>query len=253
MTLDSTTLKVGAGVVVTLGLYTVLYRENKIFRLFEHAFLGFAVGYTLFATWATALHETWWTKMLGSIPKAAHGGQPAQVGQPGFWAWAILLPIAACGYLVFSKKYNWMSRIPIGVIIGLWGGQQVQVWFTRYGPQINNSMKPLLPTTATWFKPDSAGLPADRAATINSTVYGSQALNNIIFVVTLLCVLSYFLYSFDVKNKVLKASTSFGRLALMVGFGAIFGSTVMMRFALLIDRMHLVFIDFLKHIVLNKP
>jgi hypothetical protein len=30
----------------------------------------------------------------------------------------------------------------------------------------------------------------------------------------------------------------------MIGFGAIFGSTVMMRFTLLIDRMYFIFIEF---------
>jgi len=253
MTADYTTLKAGAGVLVTVGLYSVLYRENRMFRFFEHAFLGLAVGYTLFATWTTALHDTWWLKMLGTIATPAQGTQPGHAGQPGFWAWAALLPVGALGYLVFSKKYNWMSRIPIGIIIGLWAGQQVQVWFTQYGPQIRDSMKPILPTTMEMFRPDSAGLPAAQAAEISSRVYISQAINNLIFVITLLSVLSYFFYSFDVKNKLLKTSSTAGRWALMIGFGAIFGSTVMMRFALLIDRMHFVWIDFVKHLVLNKP
>jgi hypothetical protein len=32
----------------------------------------------------------------------------------------------------------------------------------------------------------------------------------------------------------------------MIGFGAIFGSTVMMRFSLLIDRMYFIWIEFLR-------
>jgi hypothetical protein len=32
----------------------------------------------------------------------------------------------------------------------------------------------------------------------------------------------------------------------MIGFGAIFGSTVMMRFTLLIDRMYFIWIEFFR-------
>jgi hypothetical protein len=65
-------------------------------------------------------------------------------------------------------------------------------------------------------------------------------------VFTLVSVLSYFLFSFEVKNKALKSFNVAGRYLLMIGFGAIFGSTVMMRFSLVIDRMHFIFLEFFK-------
>ena len=34
--------KLAAGVAVTIGLYSVIFRENKLYRLFEHMFLGLA-------------------------------------------------------------------------------------------------------------------------------------------------------------------------------------------------------------------
>jgi hypothetical protein len=37
----------------------------------------------------------------------------------------------------------------------------------------------------------------------------------------------------------------------MIGFGAIFGSTVMMRFALLIDRMYYIWIEWLMNHVMH--
>jgi hypothetical protein len=150
------------------------------------------------------------------------------------------------GYLIFSKKYNWMSRIPVGIIIGLWAGQQIQVWFTQYGPQIYDSMRPIVPNTNQFFH---EGIQITKEQ--RDIVYGSQAVTNLIFLITLLSVLSYFLFSFDVKNKFLKGTSTLGRWLLMIGFGAIFGSTVMMRFALLIDRMYFIFIEFLKHGVLG--
>lgn len=32
--------KLTVGVIATLGLYSILYRETKFYRLFEHIFLG---------------------------------------------------------------------------------------------------------------------------------------------------------------------------------------------------------------------
>jgi hypothetical protein len=240
------------GVIATVGLYSVLYRENKLFRFFEHLFLGLAVGWALVAMWSETLYESWWLKMVGTPDVAAVNGQPAHHGQPGYWAWVTLLPIGFLGYLVFSKKYNWMSRLPIGIILGLWAGQQVQIWFNQYGPQIANSMRPVLPNTSTFFRPDINGLSPAALGNVKATVYGSQAIDNAIFVVTLICVLSYFLFSFEVKGKLLAKTQLTGRWLLMIGFGAIFGTTVMMRFALLIDRMHFIFIEFLVRGVFHR-
>ena len=39
------------GAICTLGLYSVLYKENKIFRFFEHLFLGLATGYMIAINW----------------------------------------------------------------------------------------------------------------------------------------------------------------------------------------------------------
>ena len=86
----------------------------------------------------------------------------------------------------------------------------------------------------------------EQVANINAQVYPTQALTNMVYVFTLLCVLSYFLFSFEVKGRLLRTMTTSGRWLLMIGFGAIFGSTVMMRFSLLIDRMYFIFVEFLQ-------
>lgn len=228
-----------AGATATIALYSVLYRENKFYRFFEHIFLGLAAGWSLVAIWTETLKQSWWDPMLGT---ATENGHP---GTPGFWAYALLLPIGLMGYFVFSKKHNWISRIPIGIILGLWSGQQVQIWWNRYGPQIDGSMKPIIPTTfSSIFKPETPkGMPPAQVKAIAQELYLSQAISNVIFLVTLLSVLSYFLFSFDVKNKVLQKTTLVGRWLLMIGFGAIFGSTVMMRFTLLIDRMYFIWVE----------
>ncbi|MFI5386324.1 MAG: hypothetical protein ACHQ50_09410, partial [Fimbriimonadales bacterium] len=171
----------------------------------------------------------------------------------GYWAYVLLIPIGIMGYFVFSRKYNWMSRIPIGIILGMWAGQQPKAWWTRYGGQIAGTIKPIFPTTGSFFKTGAGALnssiPADRATLtrIDTQVYWSQAITNLIFVFTVVAVISYFLFSFDFKSRFMKFMTTSGRWLLMIGFGAIFGSTVMMRFTLLIDRMYFIWVDWLKH------
>lgn len=173
---------------------------------------------------------------------------------PGYWAWAFLAPIGLLGYTVYSKKHAWMARIPLGIIVGLYAGQQIQIWWTQYGPQVADTMKPIFPTALDRFTVPAItpSMTQVQIQHIHSLVYPSQALSNLIFVVTVLATLSYFLFSFDVKHKAVQAASHAGRLLLMVGFGAIFGTTVMMRFTLLIDRMYFVFIEFLQHGVLHQ-
>jgi hypothetical protein len=228
---DQDFANVAVGAVATVGLYSILYKENKVYRFFEHLFLGLASGYALVALWKETLKTTWWDKMVGA--SASDGN----LAHNGYWIYIMLLPIGAMGYTVFTRKHNWMSRIPIGVIIGLYSGQQFNYWVNVYVPQVYGTMRSVVPTTGTFFRPETP-TPGD--------LYGSEALNNLIFIATVLCVISYFLFSFDVKNKLIRNASTAGRWLLMIGFGAIFGSTVMMRFSLLIDRMYFICIEFIK-------
>jgi hypothetical protein len=237
--------KLTLGVIATIGLYSVLYRENKFYRFWEHVFLGLAGGWAIVAIWSQTLYPSWWLKMMGTT------AQPNVPASPGFWPWILLGFFGLMGYFVFSKKHNWMSRVPIGIILGLWSGQQVEVWWRTYGGQIRDSMKPVVPTAwDSMFIPAKANLTDAQKAIVDANLYPSEALSNLIFVFTLLAVLSYFLFSFEIKGGIMKGLTTSGRWLLMIGFGAIFGSTVMMRFTLLIDRMYFVWIEWFRDSVL---
>lgn len=223
--------------VATIGMYSVLYRETKLYRFFEHMFLGLAAGWSITAIWTENLYQNWWLKLVG---KAAEGDSPAQ---PGFWAWIMILPLGFLAYTIFSKKHNWMSRIPIGILIGLGAGQAIMNWFELYGPQIDNSVKTIVPTASQFLMPSKFKATPEALTEISNNVYTSQAINNVIFLITLVCVFSYFIFCTEYKSKILKSTSLAGRMILMVGFGAIFGATVMTRFALLIDRMYFVWVE----------
>ncbi len=284
-------LKLIVGGIATIALYSILYRENKFYRFFEHVYIGLAVGFAVVGLWTENLEASWWDTMIG---KAATVDGPAT---PGMWTFGLLLPIGVMGFMVFSKKHGWMARIPIGIILGMWGGQQFNAFATEMLPQVRDSVRVLVPTrTDSIIVPNGFVLTDQRAGAIaqetgmtvegvrlvaqnvrlnpereqalmqqtganldqitqtanavrgliGKEVYLTQAINNILYTLTLLSILCYFLFSFEQKGKFLNGFTRAGRLLLMVGFGAIFGSTVMTRFALLIDRMFFIFIEMLR-------
>ena len=78
-------------------------------------------------------------------------------------------------------------------------------------------------------------------------------LNNALFLAIVVSVLVYFLFAFEQRNRAVRGTAQFGRWVLMFSFGAIFGSTIMTRMALLIDRMYFLFHDWLRLVPRLKP
>ncbi|MCE9559626.1 MAG: hypothetical protein K8R88_11815 [Armatimonadetes bacterium] len=244
------TLKLLVGVLATIGLYSVLYKENKFYRFVEHVFLGLASGFTIISYWKETVRTDFYDQFAGVPGAPAAGLTPATVGSPGFWLYGALIPVGLMGYMAYTKRHAWMSRIPIMIIIGLWAGQQVKAFQTTQYPQLLDTMQPIFPTgRGSLVVPAKAGLSPEQLQDMGQLVYPSQALNNLILLVTFCSVLSYFFFSFELKSKFMLVTNKLGRYILMVGLGAIFGSTVLMRFTLVIDRMFFIFIEFLKQTV----
>jgi hypothetical protein len=101
-------------------------------------------------------------------------------------------------------------------------------------PQVVKSYKPLAPAPP---------IPHDPHPGLHAF---SHVFNNLLFMVILLSVLTYFFFAFEQKSKFIQTTSRFGRYALMVAFGAIFGATIMTRMSLLIDRMFFVLVEWLR-------
>lgn len=201
----STTPGIWIGAIGTLALFSLIYRENRIYRIFEHLFVGLAAGYMIKITWQDILEKLWWRPMI----------------EDGQWPWIFALFVGLLYYTVYSKKHSWMSRVAIGILFGLVAGQIFQQTANDYVPQIVTSFKPIY----------DAPIPRG-----SETTHLGIGLTNLLFVFILVTVLVYFFFSFEQKNKLVLKTARTGRLMMMFAFGAIFGSTVMARMALLIDR-----------------
>jgi hypothetical protein len=213
------TLTLCIGAACTLGLYSVLYKENRLYRLFEHLFLGLATGFMVANIWTDVVRPKWWVPMWDQ----------------GQW-WLIFALVAGLFYyFIYSPKHSWLARLIIGFFMGVASGQAFQVFVNDTWPQIHGSFKPLIPHGAIKAQAHEAAIPA---------LTFTDALNNLIFVVVLACVMSYFFFSIEQKNPVVRGSARLGRWLMMFAFGAIFGATVMARMALLIDRMYFLFFEF---------
>jgi hypothetical protein len=197
------------GALGTVGIFSLVFRENKLYRFFEHLFIGLATGYAVQLSWTDVLRPLWWDPMI-------HKGE---------WAQVLILPVVAMFYTVYSRRHAWMARLLFGTIFGFVAGTVFQAFAGEYVPQIAASFKPVLP---------------------GNGVSISQAINNVIFIAILICVSVYFFFAFEQKNKAIQRTAIAGRWLLMIAFGATFGATIMTREALLIDRVRYLLFDWLQ-------
>jgi hypothetical protein len=213
------------GALCTLGIYSILNRENKVFRFFEHLYIGLATGYTIYITWNDALKPRWWEPM-------------AQKGQ---WWWAFALPAGLLFYMVYSKKHAWMSRLIFGIFFGAAAGQTFQGLAADLFPLVRSAVNVPLVNPPEAHAPGAYGF---------SPV--SAVLNNALFIIILVSVMTYFFFSFEQKSRAVQGVSRFGRYILMFAFGSIFGSTIMARLSLLIGRLYFLIHDWIRVTILHQ-
>jgi hypothetical protein len=125
-----------------------------------------------------------------------------------------------------SPKGAWIARWPLAFVIGTTAGLRL-IGFLHgdFLAQIRNTILPLAVVDGGVFDP-------------------WLSLQNLLIVVSVLCCLVYFFFSFEHKGFV-GATAQLGIWVLMVTFGAAFGYTVMGRIALLAIRLEFLLDDWL--------
>lgn len=222
------------GGVGTLAVFSFLIKENPFYRFFEHLFIGIAAGFGIVGGIKGFFYPMVLVPLLGlDIVQYPDGSFSAAYDRRQL---LFLLPIAfgTLYYFIFSQKYSWIAKVVIGFSLGVSGGMAFDGFFTEIMPQITSSFKPLV-VYARIGSGEAAALEVDRAA----------SLSNCVFVFTLLAVMYYFFFSFRRSSDGLLHRFSYaGRWLMMVCFGAFFGSTVMARMALLVERLQFLLGDF---------
>lgn len=206
--------------ILTLAIYSFLYRDNPIYRFAESLLIGISVGFLLVTTFDTTI-----------LPKALEpvGSGITDIFELGGltsfakFIW-ILIPVAL-GLLMFTRfvpKYAWMSRVALALYIGFGAGASIPANMQSYIlRQIDATIRPFLNIDSFW-----------------------TMLNAVIVLVGLISTLFYFFFSKEHKGAFGKV-TRLGTFYLMIFFGATFGYTVMARISLLIGRLTFLLKDWL--------
>ncbi|MEW5795353.1 MAG: hypothetical protein AB1772_03235 [Candidatus Zixiibacteriota bacterium] len=206
------------GAFLTLCIFSFLYKDNPFYKFAEHLFVGLSAGYFAMILWHNGL-----------IPKLMF--ERLDDGNWYFlWVdsskWWYLVP-ALLGILMwtrFSKKYQWVSRWPLAMYIGIGAGTAIPAEMrARVNEQLSAMMREI--NWSHFFGTDGVNL-LDTAS----------GLSQLIVFVGALCALIYFFFS-KAHTGVIGGMAKFGIWILMIGFGASFGFTVMARISLFINRM----------------
>ena len=184
-------------VFCTLAIWTILYKENPIYRIAEHAMVGAAAGY-------------YFVTNLNYIIKNGFGAITA--GKPHYIIGIIL------GVLLFtnlSREWSWLSRYGLAIIVGTGMGLRIStIVATNILKQVSGSIN-LTKNITTPFSMFNVALGI--AITIG--------------------VIYYFVYSNTLRSGQLGLLQTFGRLGLMMAFGVAYGQTTGYRLNLVIGRM----------------
>jgi len=221
------------GVLMTLGIFSVLYKENPVFRFLEHILVGLATGFGVLFIWFNYLEPNWYLAMM---PNAA-----AKANEPhGQWWLIFALLLALMFYTVYFPKLSWMNRFLIGVLMGWSAGFAFQGFVSVVAPQLRTSFKP----PVTGYDLMQGGAAEHIHQQMNNIQLGPVWFHPfaLVFIVVLLCTMAYFFFSVEHRTTWIRRPANAGRYFIMIALGAIFGTTVMGRITLLIGRL-----DFLKN------
>ncbi len=192
--------------LITIGIYSVLFKDNPAYRILESIFIGMAAGYLVVVNWFSFLRPTIVTDVLEK-----HN-------------YLLVIPIilGALVYTRYSRNYAWLSRYSMSFMMGIGAGYV-----------LTKDFKPLFLAQA-------------KATMLPLWVDGklSTSINNTLIVLGVACSLMYFFFTVK-RTGILGFGSRLGRLILMVAFGAAFGNTVMGRVSVTLGRFQYMLTDWL--------
>lgn len=208
--MDATVFGAWVATGLTLCIFTFLYKDNPLFKLAEHLYVGVSVGYTIVKAYDTVIVH------LIVKPIFEQG------------EYALLIPVAI-GMLMLTRyvpKAAWLSRYAFAFIVGVGSGLAIPRTISSFIlRQIEDTVRPLL---------SLAG--GDGVTFSMNLLNPSSSINVIIILIGVISVLFYFFFSIEHSGPG-KVVARTGVMFLMIAFGAAFGYTVMARMSLLIGRL----------------
>ncbi len=195
--------------LLTLAIFSFLYKDNPYYKFAEHLMVGVSAGY--------------WVLILGYTAFYPKVVQTLQAGQ-----WWYIIP-TLLGLLMWSRLFKgwaWVSRYPLAIYIGITSGVAITLEMkAKVIEQLYGSI--------------------DLVTQMHSANAGTAlTINNLIILIGVVTALIYFFFSKEHKGAT-GVMAKIGIGVLMIGFGASFGFTVMARVSLLIQRLQFLMFDWI--------
>jgi len=192
------TIGIWIAALLTLAIYSFLYKDNPLYKVAENIFVGVSAGY-----WAVILWFNFaWPNLF----------EPLIVRHQII----SIIPITM-GLMMFAPLFpriGWLVRIPLTFTMGIAMALSVtQIVQGDILPQLQATFLPL------------GGVPL------------FQIFSNLLIILGVIFTLIYFYFSKEHKG-VIGSAAKMGIWFMMISFGASFGYTVMARISLLIGRVY---------------
>ncbi|MAF11010.1 hypothetical protein CMK11_11230 [Candidatus Poribacteria bacterium] len=202
----STELSVWVAAILSLAMFSFLYRENAVYRVAEHVMVGVGTGVTVLLALYFVLIPVVWKGI--TAPKDATSA-----------AWTILFTLLGVLFMApFVPRLGWLARIPCGIAIGYAAGQTLPAAIqARLFPQALSTIQGVGDAGSAW-----------------------AVINALVVLVGTTSVLVYFMMTVR-RGAALNAVSRVGVVFLMLGFGAVYGNMVISRFTILIGRLQFLF------------
>jgi len=198
--------------LLTLCIFSFLYKDNPLYRFAEHLFVGVAGGYSICIVWYNSLKPNLIAPLIGRDTALSDRLLLLVPAMLSLFMLARLIP-----------RIAWVSRFAMAFMVGV-------------------SVGPSIPSTLQARVLEQIGGIVKLGAPSDSTLL--TVFNGLCLAIGTICGLLYFYFSKEHKG-VFGAAARVGIWFLMVGFGAAFGYTVMARVSLLIGRILFLMRDWL--------
>ncbi|MHA2621231.1 MAG: hypothetical protein V2G42_04335 [bacterium JZ-2024 1] len=226
--------------LLTLFVFSFLYRDNFLYKVAESLFVGVSIGYLVGTTYHNDIVDNVYVPLVARLDSARlaelHGLSEisyllAHFGKLDLWP---LVPLVM-GLLTLAPfvipRHSWLTSIPFAFYIGRGAGAAIPA-------TIQASILAQLHGTTYAFAAVASGI-SDGSFRIVDFLWA------LLLLLGILSTLWYFYFSAEHRGKFPRGFARLGIWFVMVGFGAAFGLTVMARVSLLIGRIEFLFSDWL--------
>jgi hypothetical protein len=207
-------LELWVGGLLTLMIFSFLYKDNPFYKFAEHLFVGVSAAYWMVqGFWTTII-----PKLVGQIwPPLVGFAYPSLVHEPpNYWR---IIPLLFGIFLLMRliPPVSYYARMAMALAVGFAAGTNLTRYLqSDFVSQIGHTMHSLVFLQGGF------------------SVIGT--VTNLVLVAGVLSGLVYFFFSKE-HTGVTGRVSRFGIYVLMISFGAAFGYTVMARISLLTGRM----------------